>query len=297
MNKPLFQPLSSGFTKVAYAVRLPKSTEEWGKEILKSAYKELPYLRRYEVDVSLDRTDEGKGYGVGKMMVFPAGMTEKTAMERNRIVSFPIIINDREVSPLDVYNYEDTFHPANENSIQEVLLKTEMFDGVEDKNKEKSRFAGQDLSAQIDPPTDVDRYSQGGFRKTASVLEFALRTTTTEKVASFREDMKRSPFLRKMAMDNKGFANSVEKILKTEGLTEQEKTANLRNSFEPNAFVIKKKNLGYEVHSTSSECFFVKVASMARGKVKSILPPEKLEILDREGFVSVVKDPLPQRFK
>ena len=92
--KPLFTKVESGLEKTAYAVRLDKSSDDWAVGILKTAYKQLPYLRRYEVDVELDRIDEPKGYCVGKMMVYPAGM-KKNAAVRDERLCLPVIVRDK----------------------------------------------------------------------------------------------------------------------------------------------------------------------------------------------------------
>ena len=130
MSKPLFTPITSGFEKKAYAYKLENSVDDWSTGILKIAYKQLPYLRRYEVDVELDRTDEARGYCVGKMLVYPARMQKKAAVDRQKIVSFPIIVRDRELSPFDVFSYKKDMHPASEKEVNTILLKENVGTGI-----------------------------------------------------------------------------------------------------------------------------------------------------------------------
>ena len=105
-TKPLFSPAEVQLEKVAFTARLDEDASSWPSGILKEAYKQLPYLHKYEADIDLDRVDESRGYAVGKMLVYPARMRKHAASSEGKLVTFPVIVRDRELAPFDVYNHK-----------------------------------------------------------------------------------------------------------------------------------------------------------------------------------------------
>jgi hypothetical protein len=81
MNEPLFLDASITMDKVAYNVQLAAEPEEWPIEVIREAYKQLPFLKSYDADVELDRVDGSRGYAVGKMLIYPARMKKEAAAE------------------------------------------------------------------------------------------------------------------------------------------------------------------------------------------------------------------------
>ena len=188
MTKPLFIPVENSFEKTAYAYKLDKSVDEWPTGILKVAYKQLPYLRRYEVDVELDRSDEGRGYCVGKMLVYPARMQKKAAVKDEKIISFPVIVRDREIAPFDVFSFKKDMFPASENEVNGILLKENIFEGTA--NPKDFRPSG--LGSQLDPPSQRLRQGTGSsFEKSSSVkvkslFEAVLPTVAVSDIDAFK---------------------------------------------------------------------------------------------------------------
>ena len=92
-TKPLFLDASVKFEKVAYSAKMDDDHTQWPSEVIKEAYKQLPYLQKYETDVEIERADSSRGFGVGRMLVYPARMSKHAAAKVERLVSFPIIAN------------------------------------------------------------------------------------------------------------------------------------------------------------------------------------------------------------
>ena len=287
--KPLFRKISNDFEKVAYAIQLPKASEEWPVEIIKTAYRQLPYLRRYEVDVELDRVDEPRGYCVGKMMVYPAKMTKKAAVSSKKIVSFPVIVRDREVAPFDVYSHEKEMHPANESSVQEVLLKETVFDGKANPNN----FRGTDLGSQLDPPSQRLRHSTGrSFHKTASALDYAIVSMDEDQKEQFKMQLRTNPGLRVAAVNNPSFGQAVERVLTTKTASAND-VRTIRNAVtKPDVLQITKNGLNYSVKTASSGCYSEKVANATHFEIKKLLPEHLMNELNSLGRVTLVTNPV-----
>lgn len=150
--KPLFVSptnIDSGLEKLAYRTKLGSNPNEWGMEVLDAVYKEHPYLKAYAVDVDLQRKDEGTGTAVGKVLVYPSTMTKEAASTKNRIVSMPVIVRERELAPLDVYvdKEEGTPHPADREAIESRLQSPELFKGPEPMRRKGVNHGGLDLQA------------------------------------------------------------------------------------------------------------------------------------------------------
>ena len=287
--KPLFRKISNDFEKVAYAIQLPKESEEWPIEIIKTAYKQLPYLRKYEVDVELDRVDNARGYCVGKMMVYPAKMTKKAAVNSKKIVSFPVIVRDREVSPFDVYTHQKEMHPANESGVQEILLKETVFEG----RANPKSFRPTNLGGQLDPPSERLRQSTGrSFNKTSSALDYAIISMDDQQKEEFKMQLKANPNLRVAAVNNPAFGEAVERVLTTK-IASSEDVKLIRNAVTtPNVLQIRKDGMNYSVKSSVSDCFVEKTASATRFEIKKLLPEYLMEELNSLGTVTIVTNPV-----
>lgn len=287
--KPLFRKISNDFEKVAYAIQLSKASEDWPVEIIKTAYKQLPYLRKYEIDVELDRVDEPRGYCVGKMMVYPNQMAKKAAVESKKIISFPIIVKDREVSPFDVYSHSEEMRPASEDGVQEILLKESVFDGPAN----PKNFTSSDLGSQLDPPSQRLRHATGNsFHKTASALDYALTSMDSAHVENFKMQLRSDPSLRVAAVNNPAFGQAVERILTTKVASAQD-VRDIRNAVtNSNVLQITREGLNYTVKSANSNCFSEKIASSTHFEIKKLLPDYLMSELASLGSVTLVTNPV-----
>ena len=115
MEQSLFIDPTIKLEKVAYDTRLDEEPEEWPVAVVRESYKQLPFLRNYETEVEFDKMDTARGYAVGKMLVWPARMQKSAAAERKQLVTVPLVVRDREMSPLDVYTHNGTMKPMDQD--------------------------------------------------------------------------------------------------------------------------------------------------------------------------------------
>jgi hypothetical protein len=153
MTQSLFHDPTIRMEKVAYSTRIDDDVEEWPTAVVRESYKQLPFLKSFETEVELDRVDSSRGFGVGKMLVWPARMEKGAAAKQRQLVTVPVIIRNREMAPLDVYTYMDNMLPMDQDKLAQVLFRPQVFEP----RRRKEAFMGTDISSQITPP---DRGSQ-----------------------------------------------------------------------------------------------------------------------------------------
>lgn len=163
MSTQLFLDTSIPFIKVAAGALLEVDPEMWPTEILKIAHKELPFLQRCELDVELDRVDPLRGYAVGKILLYPARMAKEAAAGQDKLLSMPVVVRNRELSPLDVYSYKGAMHPMDDDTVNEILFVPDTFEHV----APKGQFTGSELASQLAPPTSSHQYGGSSLNKSA----------------------------------------------------------------------------------------------------------------------------------
>ena len=290
--KPLLEKTNTiALEKLAYATHLGKDSKEWPITILQEAYKQVPYLRNYEVDVTLDRTDESRGFGVGKMLVYPHKMEKNAAVESNRIVSFPIIIRDHEVAPLDVISFKEEIRPASETFISEKLFKPEVFEHT----ARAGQFQATGLGAQIDPPAQRLRQSVG-IHKHSSVklLDAVLLNATTEQLNEFRDYLTKSASLRYAAVSNPAFSQAVDKILSTKEKTASDIRTMRQDTIKPTTVQFRKDGSYYFVKTANHNVFAPTESKISRFEAQAYLSNAGFEKLCSVGHVTFTVDPVQQ---
>lgn len=161
MNNSLFLDPSISLEKVAYDTRIDDDVEEWPTAVVREAYKQLPFLKSYETEVELEKIDSARGYGVGKMLVWPARMEKGAAAQGKQLISVPVVIRNREMAPLDVYSYRDSMMPMDQNKVAEALFRPEMFERA----APRDQFTGTNLFGQLTPPNTDHQYNAGTLHK------------------------------------------------------------------------------------------------------------------------------------
>jgi hypothetical protein len=164
MSRPLFLPSTIGLEKVAFSSRLDEDPDEWPVSILSEAYKQLPFLKSLETDVELERVDEARGYAVGKMLIYPHGMQKEAAAENKKLISVPVIVRDRELSPLDVFSFDGSMRPMDQDDIEQMMHRPEVFEGA----APRGQFTGTNLYGQLTPPNTDHQYNAGTLHKHGS---------------------------------------------------------------------------------------------------------------------------------
>ena len=109
--------------RASTATKLEKDPEEWPGEFLSETYKQHAFLSAFETDLEMQRVDQARGYAVGRVLVYPAKLQKEAAVQQNRLISLPVIVRDRELAPLDVYQHRENWHPMIEERVQDILHK------------------------------------------------------------------------------------------------------------------------------------------------------------------------------
>jgi hypothetical protein len=155
MTQPLFRtpsPVLHQLEKRAMRTKLGADQGAWGMDVLDAVYREHPYMKAYELDVKIDRRDDGSGTAVGKVLVYPTLMDQEKAAEAGRLVTLPVIIKDRELYPLDIYTHGTDSYPVDRSVLEGLLSRPEVFGEVEPMSASRSR-SSYDSSLNLETPT------------------------------------------------------------------------------------------------------------------------------------------------
>ena len=120
-----------GFKKAAgFASRLSEQPEMWPQELTSDLFKQLPYLSDYDVNVNLDRVDDGRGFAFGYADVH--NRTERPEQEHDEAglphLRIPIVVQERQVKPFSVFLDGEQVLPLNEERVREQLFNPATFD-------------------------------------------------------------------------------------------------------------------------------------------------------------------------
>lgn len=286
----LFLENSLSFEKVAYSKLLERDPSSWPVGIIKEAYSQLPYLKDYEIDVSVDRVDEARGYGVGKILIYPARMQKSAALKEKKLVTLPLVIRDREMSPLDVLTYDDAMYPESEEKIAQILHNPHTFNRVAKKNE----FHGVDLIGKINPPTATGqqtRYS-GYMGKAASITKLAMHTFNKGDVDSFLDTIDSDPLLRhKYRMDDtlSEYANQFREWSEK---TASERWEDFVGSLSPTVMQFQEDGLGYRVKVANHMCFSPREIHVSRYEAQDLLSKEAMDRLLKDKVLTLSTDPV-----
>src|SRR5512140_2087671 len=120
-----------GFKKAAaFASRLSEQPEMWPQELTSDLFKQLPYLSDYDVNVNLDRVDDGRGFAFGYADVH--NKTERPEQEHDEAglphIRIPVVVQERQVKPFSVFLDGEQVLPLNEERVREQLFNPATFD-------------------------------------------------------------------------------------------------------------------------------------------------------------------------
>jgi hypothetical protein len=145
----------------AYAARLSEKPENWPQELESELVKQLPYLSDYEVGVTLDRVDTGRGFAFGYAHVANRMERPPAEMEDFPSIRIPIVIRDSAVKPFAVFLDGEHIFPLNEERVREALFNPATFDLTESEHSDPS------LIETLMPP-HRSGLGVGGHLKTSS---------------------------------------------------------------------------------------------------------------------------------
>lgn len=280
-TKPLFSPAEVQLEKVAFTAKLDEDASSWPSGILKEAYKQLPYLHKYEADIDLDRVDESRGYAVGKMLVYPARMRKHAASSEGKLVTFPVIVRDRELAPFDVYNHKESMFPEDEDSVNEVLFRPDAFGG----SAPTGRFGDVDLQRQTTPPRGTNRY-HGSMSKLSSVSlwQAALPTFASDDIEGFKSDLRDSAPLRNAFLTSEPLKAMVEDLVKHAG----------QNSWTapPTVVQLSRSGTGYTVKVANHKAYAPTTSTINRFEAQDMLSDKHMQELLDVGHLTITIDPI-----
>lgn len=284
--------------KVASAAKLEEDPDRWSIEIIKVGMKNLPSLKNYELDVELDRVDPARGYAVGKILVYPAGMKKEAAAEFDKLVSLPVIVRERELSPFDVYSHKSCMYPMDERDLQEIMIHHDLFAEA----APKGQFQGTDLYSQLAPPTTDHQYGAGSLAKvaSASLLTGAVTHAPTSKWESFKSQINTDPGLKLAFTTNPVLAPYLEVEKEKVAHSLDEAIGNIRPSvvqftYESGRFLVKTANHEYwdpqaqEIDRWTAESFLKGDAFrqlLAQGHYTQATEPTVREVSEKRASVA-----------
>lgn len=283
MQNPLFLDPSISLEKVASNAHLEDEPERWPIEILKLAYQQVPSLRSYEADIELDRVDGPRGYAVGKVVIYPTQMNKEAAAGENRLVVLPVVVRDRELSPLDVYSHRGKMWPLDEEEIQQLLFNASAFERVAD----KSQFpGGTEIDSQIQPPTVDHGYNGGAMWKQAS------EGFATEDVDAFRQRLHEETGLRLSYLGIEALQPYTRDLLGFKEKTASERFAGQLENIKPTSIQFVEKGKGYLVKTASHLCFAPQERQVTRFEAQKLLNEKSWERLATDGYLTLSPEPL-----
>jgi len=292
MEQPLFQAAKISFEKTAAGSRLEDDVDIWPVEIIKNAYKQLPWLKSHEVEVDLENVDSARGYAVGKMVIYPAQMKKSAAAEQKRILSVPLIIRSRDLSPLDTYMYEKLAYPMDEEKVEEILFRPDTFKGP----APKGGFGSVPLAGQLRPPADDQYWRSGSINKSASVrptlLEAVSPTFRDEDVESFKGALLDDAALRHAFLTRGHLKEAAECILTVKEKTAAAMQGYRRSITKPTAVQFISKGTGFQVKTANHKCYRPQESFVSRFTAQKMLSEESFEKLQENGILTVTVDPV-----
>lgn len=291
MQVPLFLDPTIKLEKVAAACKLDGDPDRWPIEILKVAYKNVPSLKSYEADVELDRVDTARGYAVGKMLVYPNGMTKEAASGRDKLVSVPLIVRDHELAPMDVFSYKGSMYPMDEHDMQEIMTRTEAFSRIADRDQ----FVGTNLFGQLIPPNTDHQYNAGSLMKhgSANLWKLALENASPKDVDSFKSTLRDDHALRHAYGTNIVLKTYVEDALGYQEKTASQKRTERLSTLKPSVVQLSYADGEYHIKTANHRCWSPQVEKISRYEAQNYLG-DKFNDLLTCGYVTFVADPVAE---
>ena len=288
----LFINKGTSFEKVAYNKLLDKDPTSWPIGIIKEAYNQLPYLRDYELDVTVDRSDEARGYGVGKLLVYPARMDKQAAAKQDQLISFPIVIRELSMSPLDVISYKEQMHPESEEKIAEILHRPDTFRKI----APKTQYGSLEMTSKMNPPTATgqqNRYSAYmGKSASATLTKVALHTFDKHDVDGFIEKIANNPVIRRRYASDPVLRDYLMQFDSWTEKTAEDRWVDFTSSIQPSVIQFIQDGMNYTVKYANHRCFAPKTIQATRFEVEEHLSKEAMDALLSEGCLTLSSDPV-----
>lgn len=288
-STPLFLDPQVTFDKTAAAgIDLGANAKTWPSAILKEAYRQVPFLSEYDVDVVMDQQDPNKGYALGHLAIRNkeatpvfAGMDDKPLEDLvNKQAKIPVIVKEGHMLPLRVLADDDGFEPLTERRLGTTLFRADLADLVGKGPGDTS------LVDQLYPPA-TSRFGGGSVVKTASVLEQIAPTMTEEDREAVLHAVRSDPALVVKVGRNESFAGAIDRISQAEPLSVEDARAAVEEHLRPDVVQIVKGPGFYRTKTASATSWGHTVeANMSRSEAARVWGADVLDRVDEEGMIT-----------
>lgn len=284
---PLFLDPTVYLEKTAASTKLEGDVDKWPIEILKVAFKSLPSLKSYEADIELDRVDAARGFAVGKVLLYPTGLTKEAASGSDKLVSLPVIVRESELYPFDVYAYKGSMYAMDESNVLEIMARPETFSGVADRDQ----FTGTNMFGQLVPPNTDHQYNAGSLMKHGSARELSMKLATSQGIDAVLGLLRNDVALRSAFLTDDHLRGYVDEVLSAQ------KTASVRPmdqiELKPSVVQFSYDSGTFKVKVANHTYWQPKTDVVSRFWVQEQLQPSDFNKLMEQGFVTLTADPVP----
>jgi len=161
-TEPLFLDKPVEFEKSAgMKTRLGDNVGMWPQEIVQEAYKQLPFLGRFDAHAVLDKMDEERGFAFGSVEITAKGAQSPSRLSK---VHIPVVVKEQMLQPLDIFIHGKRYSRMSEPRLMAALFKPETFDKVVPRQPEP--MIGQELF----PPSAAGGYGNVGMKMGSAEL-------------------------------------------------------------------------------------------------------------------------------
>jgi hypothetical protein len=277
-------------------VSLGEDPKVWPSVILKEAFRQVPFLSDYDVDVVLDRQEDDRGYALGHLAVrnksetpVMAGMDNKPLADLvNKEAKIPVIVKEGQMNPLRVIADGDGFEPLTEVRLGTTLFRADMADMVGKGPGDTS------LVDHLYPPT-TSRFGGGSVTKAASVLEQLAPVMSKEARDRVLHMVDGDPALLVQIGRNGSFADALDKISNAEPMTAEQARDTVEAHMRPDVVQIIKGTGYYRVKTASATSWGHAVESnIPRAELVSTWGGHIADRVDEEGMITAGRSFVPQ---
>jgi hypothetical protein len=258
---------------------LSEKSSEWTGEIIERLVEVAPYIDTSRVSVSFKKLDEEKGYGIGTISYI---VTPELKAD------LPIIVQNYELFPLDVFAIQEKFFPLTEENWKDNVKNISISAGTE---KKKALPANVDF----DPPAIAQH--QYRTTKTASILDSIKDTILEEDVVRFKSELEKNSSVLVAYEANETFS-AIKKIASFSPAEEKSNEEIVSNLLGSDIFQITKEASDrYTVTSTPASCFIPVSNTYNKDEVIDFLmkTAESTDVsdivneIDSSGYITISK--------
>ena len=296
----LFLDIDLGFEKTAArGVDLGENAEEWDAEILKEAYRQVPYLSDYDVSVILDKKDGDKGYAFGHLSltnksgtpIMVGSSSAPLQSDLSKEAKVPLIVKEGSLRPLKVFVNEGSFEPLTERRLGSALFRADLATGTASPSESRS------LAEKLYPPYRAGHGSvtgSGASIKQASVLEKIASTISINKREALLDKIRNDPAVLHAVDNNDSFSKAIDKISKAEPISAEKAKEAVQSSLHPDVVQVSKGTGFYKMKTASASMYNPIETSLSRDEVLEHFGQDVLDRVNEDGFMTASRSFTPE---